>query len=520
VLVTEDSLVRCVHEVRVALADNDQQIIKTVSKRGYLFTPAVSPIRDSESAGPAEIIQLTGHGQGSSGPPTAVSTPRRGLARLHITARTAIITGTGILITAVLGGMFLLGEGAAGSSATRPSIAVLPFVNLSGDPQQEFFSDGLSDDLITSLSKFASLLVIARNSAFAHKDQYVDPRQIGRKLNARYLLRGSIRRDGERIRVNVQLVDATTDGQVWAESYDRDLTGVFAVQDDITRKIAVTLVSHVTNAELSRALRKPPESWAAYEYYLRGSALLKMRGGSERGKMVWQARDFLTKAVAVDGHYAPAMQALAETYGVIWLEVTDYEPLRLEHRQDATIKTAVALAQKAVEIDPYLAESHATLAWVLHWAYRRQEAMAEFARAMALNPNLTDGRYTHMLFQNGRPEEAIQFMNGSMRLDPFPPPIYLAWLGNAYYLTGDYPQAFDLLKAASARMPGYTSARVWLAATAAQLGHDHEARTAAGDVRALEPSFTIPKWLDLIRLARTEDSNRLAEGLRKAGLPE
>ncbi len=320
--------------------------------------------------------------------------------------------------------------------------------------------------------------------------------------------------------LRAQLVEGATGKQLWAERYDRELAGLFSVQDDVTQKIVVTLVAHVTKSERDRALRKPPESLAAYDYYLRANALMKNIHREKRGETIAAARQLYQRALDADPHYAPAVQGLAHTYITAWQELTSHEPIAHEYQQKSTLDRALLLAQSAVELDGNLAESHATLGFILRWQYRLNEGIAEFERAFALNPNLADGRFGNMLNHQGRAPEAIEFMKRIMRLDPFHPAVYFQYLGNAYYLTGKYETALELIRTGASRMAGYRPVFVWLAAAAAQSGRDDEARQAAADVLRLQPDFTIAKWLQLLRLARQEDADRLAEGLRKAGLPE
>lgn len=467
--VNDDSLARCISEVRAAIGDHRQQFIKTVPRRGYRF---VVVVRNDNAAEPFV--------------PTALKST--------------------------------LNEPIQ-SSSDRASIAVLRFARTAPDPAQGYLAEGLSEDLITSLSKFADLFVIARHSAFAIEDHNGDATRIGRALGVRYLLSGSVRRDGQRIRVSAQLVDATSSRELWAQSYDRPFASVFDLQDELVGKIIDTLRVRLKQSELARSLRKAPENLAAYDYYLRGNALLRNRAGSDRGRMVAEARRLLEQAVAADPEYAPAMQGLAEVLLVIWLERTDHPPLQTEWRNSATLERARALAERALQLDPFMAEAHATLAWTLHWQYHRQQALAEFERANALNPNLADGRYAHALMQVGRAAEAVQFMQRAMLHDPFPPPIYLSWLGNSYYLLRRYDEAFSTLNSGAERMPNYPSILVWLAAAAARVKRRHEADNAALCVMRIQPDFTITKWLDFIRLV-PDDTTNLREGLMLAGLPE
>jgi adenylate cyclase len=452
VFVTDDSIKQCVSELRIALCDAEQRMIKTVPRRGYLFAAPIA-----EPGSPVE------------GP---------------------------------------------------PSIAVLPFTNMGGDPQQDYFSDGISEDLITSLSKFAHLFVIAQHSAFKYKGTHLDVKQIGRELGVRYVVVGSVRRDADRVRITAQLVDTGTGKHLWAEHYDRELTGIFAVQDEVTQKIVVTLVAHVTKSELDRALRKPPENLAAYDYYLRATAIMKNHQRDASGETITAARTLYEQSLAADARYAPALQGLAQTYLVSWLNRKQSEPIAREYQEQATIDRALSLAQKAVELDGNLPDAHVTLAFILHWQYRRAEGMAEFERAFELNPNLVDVRFSIALIHNGHTAEVIEDMRRIMRLDPFHPDLYFSLLGYAYYLGGLHAEALENLRAGVRRMPDWRPAHVWLATAAAGSGRDEEARRAAGEVLRLDPSFTIAKWLRLERLARQEDVDRVAEDLRKAGLPE
>lgn len=473
VSVNDDSLARCISEVRLAIGDRRQQIIKTIPRRGYRFVVAV------------------GKGSAPQSNDPVIAAP----------------SAAGSLAERIQ------------PSSDRASIAVLHFARNKPDPARDYLAEGLSEDLITSLSKFSGLFVIARHSAFAIKDLDCDAVRIGRELGVRYLLSGSVRRDGQRIRVTTQLIDAASGLQLWAQGYDRPFTSVFELQDELTQKIVGTLLVHLRQSELVRSLRKAPENLAAYDYYLRGNALLKNRGGADRGRMVAEARRLLEQAVDADPGYAPAIQGLAEAYLVIWLERTGYAQLQAELRNPATLDRARSLAERALQLDPFVAEAHATLAWTLHWQYKRQQALAEFERAHALNPNLADGRYAHALMQVGRAAEAVRFMQRVMLHDPFPPAIYLSWLGNSYYLLGRYDEAFATLNDGAERMPDYQSMLVWLAAAAARVGRHHETDDAASRVMRIQPDFTITKWLDFIRLA-PDDAINLNEGLRLAGLPE
>jgi adenylate cyclase len=245
-----------------------------------------------------------------------------------------------------------------------------------------------------------------------------------------------------------------------------------------------------------------------------------MRHGDNRGTMLAQARDFFERSLAADPRYAPALQGLAYTYAAAFLEPMSDGLFAAELRQPAILDRALRLAREAVETDPYLAEAHATLAWILHWQHRRSEAITKFKRALALNPNLADGRLAHMLVHDGRAGEAVELMQRMMRQDPFPPPIHFSYLGDAYYLNGQYDAAFNTLRIGAERMPGYRAIPVWLAAAAAQSGRRQEARKAAATVLSMAPTFSVIGWLRDFEFERQSDADRLADGLRKASLPD
>jgi adenylate cyclase len=460
VVITDESLTRCISDVRHALGDAEQRIIKTVPKRGYMFSATVSR------------------------PPTPAS------------------VATGLPLP------------------DRPSIAVLPFTNRSGDAQQDYFADGISEDLITSLSKFAGLFVIAHHSAFRYRGTDLDVRQIGRELGVRYLLVGSVRRDARRVRITAQLVNAGTTAQLWAEHYDRELTGIFTVQDEVTQKIVGTLIAHISRSELERALAKPPEAFSAYDYWLRGNAIMKSWQGDQSGEMITTARSFYERAIAADPTYAPPVCGLALTCLAAWLEPYLHQALAPQYQQPETLERALTLAQRGVELDPNLPDAHMMLANILKWLHRRAESIVEYDRAFELNPNLADYRFGLALIHWGRAEEGMEHLQRIIRLDPFHRPACLTFLGNAYYQTGQYEKALQNLRAAARRLQNFRPTYIWLAATAAQLGHDKEAREATAVVLRRDPAFTISGWLAMHQFVKQEDIDRIAEGLRKAHFPE
>src|SRR5262249_52805360 len=239
-----------------------------------------------------------------------------------------------------------------GSVGDRPSVAVLPFANLSDDPQQDYFTDGITEDITTELSRFSELLVIARNSAFQYKGRAIDIRQVGRELGARYVLEGSVRRSGDRIRIVAQLIDAETGAHRWAERYDRELHDAFALQDEVARAIVVILAAHVKRAELERALLKPPAAWEAYEYYLRGAEAFLLHENRRTKASLYDARCLFEQCLAIDPTYARAAAMLSRTHLLAYIE-----PFDEDYLSPAAIDRALELAETAVDLDPPLPQT-------------------------------------------------------------------------------------------------------------------------------------------------------------------
>ena len=296
----------------------------------------------------------------------------------------------------------------------KPSIAVLPFVNMSGDKEQEYFSDGITEDLITALSKLSGLFVIARNSVFTYKGRAVKPKQISRELGVRYLLEGSVRKAGNRVRITAQLIDATKGYHLWAENYDGELKDIFALQDDITRQIVAALAPKLAAGEQSGSKRQETNSIEAYDLVLRGIALyFQFRKESHA-----MARQMFERAIALDPNYARAYVSVAWLYFVDWEFQWTEAPAALDRSLEA--------ARKAVALDDSLSDAHTLLGWDSLWKKQHDFAIAELERAVSLNANSAPA-YTFLaeaLNFSGRPDEAIGFAKKAMRLDPK----YPAWL--------------------------------------------------------------------------------------------
>jgi adenylate cyclase len=418
-------------------------------------------------------------------------------------------------------------EGAAAERATKektqpetglpdkPSIAVLPFANHGGDPQQDYFSDGITEDIITELSRFSELLVIARNSTFQYKSKAIDVQHVGRQLAAQYVLEGSVRRSNDRVRITAQLIDATTGVHRWAERYDRELHDIFAVQDEVARAIAAILAAHVNRAEIERALLKPPATWAAYDYYLRGAEAFLLYLSSATKASLYEVQRLLEQSLAIDPDYARAAAALSETHFHAYAESYDGDHLSL-----AALDRALELAETAVRLDPRLPQARAGLGFVLYFKRQHDAAMAEFERALALNPNFMDGRFAYALMYSGEPAKAIELLEANMRLDPFAPPTHSTGImGMANYMLKRYPEAVHWFRETALRCPNMRVPHIWLASAYAQLGQIEEARKEAAEVLRTNPGFSIEGYKRLLPYKDPKDLEHRVDGMRKAGLP-
>jgi adenylate cyclase len=409
-----------------------------------------------------------------------------------------------------------LHETPALSLPDKPSIAVLPFANMSGDPAQEYFSDGITEDIITELSRFSELFVIARNSSFQYKGKSPDIRQVGRELGVRYVLEGSIRRSGERVRITGQLIDAATGVHRWAERYDRKVEDVFQVQDEVARTIAGLLAAHVNRAEAERILLKPPATWQAHDYYLRAAQIFLSFSSSLDVQELYQLRAFLERSLEIDPNYPRALALLADSYLWSWTQPLDRDFLSPE-----ALERAHNLSRKAVQFDPTLFQARAELAAVLAWKQEHDLAISELEKAVTLNPGYADWRFALVLLLGGEFERAIETSRSYMRFDPFYRPQTPAWSGMAHYMLKDYDGALRLLRECVSRAPNFRPGHVWLAATYAQMGQMTGARAEAAEVLRLEPNYSIERTSKRIMgFKHAADAAHFVDGLRKAGLPE
>ena len=391
--------------------------------------------------------------------------------------------------------------------ARKPSIAVLPLVNMSGDPQQEFFADGLTEDLITELSRFHDLLVISRNSTFVYKGKAVKMQEVARELGVDYLLEGSVQKSGDRIRVTVQLIDAETDRHIWAERYDRELEDIFAIQDEMTRAIVATLPGRVEAASHDRAKRKPTDNMAAYECVLAAKVL---HHRSTREDNV-QAQRLLDRALALDPNYAHAHAWKACVLGQTWVYNWCAD-------RDATFQQVAAELEIALALDDNDSDVHRILAALNVNREDHDKAAYHQERALALNPNydLVVVQQGELLTWLGRPEEGIDWIKRAMRLNPYHPERFWNHLGRACYCAEKYAEAVEAFSRIT--RPDYTH-HAFLAATFAQMGNAVAAAAHAAEVLKREPEFSVAVYLATQHYKGEIDRRRHETGLLKAGLP-
>ena len=400
----------------------------------------------------------------------------------------------------------------ARESRAAPSIAVLPFDNMSGDPSKDYFSDGVTEDIITDLAKVAGLVVIARNSSFAYKGKRFDIRDIARELNVRFVLEGSIRHAANRVRVTAQLIDAGNGAHLWAERYDRDLTDIFAVQDDVTQKIVSALKVTLSPAEKARIAEAGVTNVDAHDCYIRARELLL--GATINRDIFEQAIVLLNRAVELDPNYAQAYAGLA------WAYVLDFNN-QWSKESDRSLGLARVCADRAVEKDSGEPLAHFASAMVALRERNTERAVVEANAALALSPNYSPARGllgSIELFA-GRPLEAITQMERNMRLDPVLSQQGLQFLGMAYLTAGKYETAAAIFKQRLVLAPNSDSARSFLAAALGHLGEVEEARRVWDELEAINPHYSFAGHISRLPFDREEDVRRIAEGLAKAGLP-
>jgi adenylate cyclase len=393
----------------------------------------------------------------------------------------------------------------------KPSIAVLPFDNLSGDPEQEYFADGLTENVISTLSQLPSMFVIARNSTFVYKGQPVKVQQVAEDLGVRYVLEGSFQRSDKRIRVHAQLIDALTGHHLWAERFDRMWTDIFSLQDDITQSIVSALALKLTEEEKAKLARRYTDSVEAYDYFLRGqSSTFRFTDEDNR-----HARDLFTQAIALDPNFGRAYGGLAMTHA------HDYR-FGWTNEAVTSLDRALEYAQEGARVNPDLPQTQFVLGQIHAFRREHESALESARKTIALDRNFADGyallgvSHTHM----GRAQEAVAEIEKAMRLNPHPPAIYHLTLGRALYFLGRYDEAAPILERAVELNQSYLLSHLLLAAAYGQVGNEEGADWQQVEILGLDPDFTIGDWLSREIIVDQSYLERLTSGLRKAGLPE
>ncbi|QND58849.1 adenylate/guanylate cyclase domain-containing protein [Mesorhizobium huakuii] len=397
----------------------------------------------------------------------------------------------------------------ATAAPPKLSIAVLPFANMSGDAEQDYFADGISEDIITALSKLSQLFVIARNSSFTFKGQNVHVQEVGTKLGVRHVLEGSVRKSGNRVRITAQLIDAISGGHLWAERFDRDLTDIFAVQDDVTQQIVGALALNLTDGARLRLAPEHSRNTEAYDCFLRGRELWHRLTQDTNTA----ARDLLQRATELDPNFASAYAFLALTHGVDYLNRWGASP-------PESMVQAEEAATRAVTLDDSDPWAHWALAIARLYTRRHDEALDEVERALVLNPNFAEAHVCRgeTLYYSGRAEEALESFARGKTLNPYFPDVLLHFQALALFQLGRYDEAVDLLRQRLARNAVTDVSRALLAASYGHLGRLEEARAAWQELLRVNPNYSLEYRRKVLPYKNPADFERMVDGLRKAGV--
>jgi TolB-like protein/DNA-binding winged helix-turn-helix (wHTH) protein len=495
-----DSLTSAMLKLRKAFDDNPKnpQIIETIPKKGYRLVASVQPAK-------ADLDPVT--------PGCAESKNRK----LTLSPIKSIALALFTLAMVVGGVMVFLYQPAKNTmaptqeSSYQASIAILPFDNLGGDPEQEYFVDGITDDLITDLTRLSSLFVISRDSTFAYKGIAIDINQIATDLKVRYILHGSVRRDNEQVRINALLTDTSTGNNIWAERYDGNIKHLFSLQDQITRKIVSALALKLTPAERQNLIQTDTKNIAAYEYFLHGIErfFLYSRSGNQ------EARKFFEKAIELDPDFARAHAILAWTYTFDFMNGWSDTP-------ESSLKTGEQLATKALGLKENLPVAYFVRGLVYRERGEYIKALADAEQAVSLDPSYANGHVLHatLLYYAGRPQEGLEKIKMAIRLNPHHPFNYPFHLGQAYFVLERYPEAIEAFNDGLKQNPSSERLHVWLAATYAQSGQMDEARWQMEQIRLVNPVISLKRQQQAFPFKDPADLARFTDGLKKAGLSD
>jgi len=393
----------------------------------------------------------------------------------------------------------------------KPSIAVLPFTNMSGDPSQEYFSDGLTEQIISGLSKVSNLFVIARNSSFAYKGKSVSVKQIALELGVKYILEGSVQRSGDRVRITAQLIDAATDFHMWSESYDRDLSDIFALQDEITMKLMHAMQIKLTFGEQVRLWEEGTNNIQAYDKLMRGTEC-QFRVNEKDNKL---ARQYHMEAIKLDKSFSFAYAMLGFTHIFDLVFRWSKSPLQ-------SFEEAEKNAEKALALNDSFDIAHCLLGWIYLFKRQHEEAIKEGERAIELNPNGAEAHVALAFFLifSEKTELAHKLFERAFRLNPIPPTHYYDFHAIAYRMDGQYEKAIELCNKGLSGNPDNLSAQITLTICYSLSNRNKEARQAAQEVLRIDPNFSFEHYANTMPFRRQEALDKYIEGLRKAGLPE
>lgn len=498
-LVGYDAVTSTIIKLRKAFGDDPRRphYIATIPKRGYRLAAVVEPAA-GEDAGTDDDRHDAPEGA-----------RQRTLAWLA--AGGAVIA----LLAALAFQLWLPGTGTPVDepltrTADIPTLAVLPFSNLSGDPEQRYLSSGISEDVITGLSKLSGLRVIARNSTFAYAGIETDPREAAEQLGVRYVLQGSVRRAGDRLRVAARLVDTHSGAYLWAEQFEGAAQDLFALQDRVTNRTAAALSVQLTDTERAGLAARPTTNFDAYDFYLRGRVVYGSLSASESAL----ARAMYRRAINEDPDFALAYAGLALTY------IDEFRSSSGPAAQAAAAQ-AWEMAERAVALDDTLPQAHFAVGYVrLYGRAEHERAIAEAKRALRLSPNYADAYalLSSAYFFAGKLDKTIELDREAMRLNPTSSFVYDMHRGRWHYLNGNYRAALDIFLTSAAKDYNYVPTQVWLAASYAMLGNIDEAKWTAEQVRTLVPGFSVDEWMRQRPYRDPAQRELLIKGLRLAGL--
>ncbi len=393
----------------------------------------------------------------------------------------------------------------------KPSIAVLPFVNMSDDPSQEYFSDGLTEQIINGICKVPNLFVIARNSSFAYKGKSVNVQQVGKELGVRYILEGSVQKAGERVRITAQLIDTTTGYHLWSENYDRNLSDIFALQDEITLKLMDTMLIKLTSGEQARLWEGGTTNIQAFDRYMQGMECFARLNENDNK----QAQQFYREAINLDKTYALPFAMMGFTHMLELLYGWSASPLQ-------SFEEAENYVEKALALNDFLDLAHIISGWVYLFKRQHDKAIKEGERAIELNPNGAEAhvQFGFILCLSDKTNSAIKLFKRAFRLNPIPLSHYYHFLAMAYRNNGQYEKAIELSKKALSGNPDQLSAHLTLVASYSSLNRTEEAHKAVEEVLRINPTFSLEYYAKILPYKNQKITDKFIGALRKAGLPD